>query len=93
MSFRSDGLAFLSDSQGTSGQLLSCTVTVNNGCSVIAPLAVSLDGLAFNKSDVLYGLSQSPVGDPSPSLYTINQSTAAEMLIGLTGSRVTVWQV
>ena len=85
MSFRSDGLAFLSNSQGTSGQLLQCNVSVNNGCSVVAPLSVSLDGLAFDASNVLYGLSQSPVGDPTPSLYTVNQTTGTETLIGATG--------
>jgi hypothetical protein len=85
MSFRSDGLAFLSNSEGNSGHLLNCNVTVNNGCSVIAPLTVSMDGLAFNNSNVLYGLSQPPLGDPTPSLYTISQTTGAETLIGATG--------
>jgi hypothetical protein len=85
MSFRSDGKAFLSGSEGSSGHLWECDVTVSNGCTNVAALQISMDGLAFSSTNVLYGLSQSPVGTAQPSLFTINTGTGAETLIGATG--------
>jgi len=43
-----------------------------------------MDALAVNASNVLYGMSQSPSGDPNPSLYTINKTTGATTFIGST---------
>src|SRR5215472_7534861 len=85
MSFRSDGMAFLSGSEGNSGRLFRCNVTVNNGCSEVGALSISMDGLAFGPGGVLFGLSQSPTGTAQPSLYTVDPVTAAITLIGSTG--------
>jgi hypothetical protein len=86
--FDGSGNAIVSASQGSTGQLFGCNVTVNNGCSAIdgpGALTPSMDGLAINGAGVLYGMSQSPVGDASPSLYTINKATGAVSIIGSTG--------
>lgn len=86
--FDTNGNAFVSASQGFTGQLFGCNVAVNNGCAAIngpGALVPSMDALAVNKAGVLYGMSQSPVGDPNPSLYTINKITGATALIGSSG--------
>jgi hypothetical protein len=86
MTFRSDGIAFLTNNVGTSGTLFSCSnVNVNNSCSAVGSLQISLDGLAFATGGVLFGLSQSPIGTSQYSLYTVNPATAAETLIGPSG--------
>jgi hypothetical protein len=82
------GKAFVSASQGGTGQLFGCNVTVNNSCvaiDAVNALHPSMDGLALNLSGILYGMSQSPVGDANPSLYTIDQTTGATTFIGSTG--------
>jgi uncharacterized protein DUF6923 len=86
--FDTTGNAFVSASQGATGQLFGCNVAVNNGCTAIdafQTLTPSMDGLAVSGSGTLYGMSQSPVGDPNPRLYTINETTGATTLIGSTG--------
>jgi PEP-CTERM motif len=89
MSFQSADVVFLSDSNGPSGTLFRCsnmaTNPLNPNCGAVNPLAISMDGLAFGVGGVLFGLSQSPVGTPQPSLFTIDPLTAVETLIGSTG--------
>ena len=85
--FNAAGGAFVSNSAGDTGQLFGCDVTVNNGCTVIGggSLTPSMDALAVSAANVLYGMSQSPVGDVNPSLYIINQTTGVTSLVGSTG--------
>jgi hypothetical protein len=85
MSFQSPAQAFLSGSEGTSGRLFRCDVTVNNGCSEVGVLTIAMDALAFGPGGVLFGLSQAPTGSAQPTLYTINPVTAAIALVGPTG--------
>lgn len=83
MDFRSDGTGFLNSSAGANGKLYTFTTAANSGTLVGAingAASNSLDGLAFNSSDVLYALSQT-----TQNLYTVNQATAALTLIGATG--------
>lgn len=79
LAFRSDGIGFLSTS-GTSIALLRFDITVPSS-SVVSTERVLFDGLAFNSSDVLYGMSQG-VTDGSSTLYTFNQTTGATSLVG-----------
>jgi hypothetical protein len=44
-----------------------------------------MDGLAFNKGNVLYGMSQGASQGGTNSLYTINQATGATTLVGSMG--------
>ncbi len=80
MAFRPDGRAFLSDSGVSSGTLFLCDVTINDGCSLVATLPVSMDGLALASNGTLYGLSQD-----TSQLYTIDTSTGASTLVGSSG--------
>jgi hypothetical protein len=83
--FDNSGHAWVSNSQGSTGQLLECNVAINSGCTLISSLNPSMDGLAVSAAGVLYGLSQAPVGDAQPSLYTINETTGVATLIGSSG--------
>ena len=87
MAFRSDGIGFLIGFSPT--PLIRFDITVPSS-TVIAPVvpAFILDEMAFNASDVLYGISQStglPFNDVSTQLYTINQATGAMTLVGPSG--------
>jgi len=82
MAFRSDGLGFLTDTHGGVGNLFSFDITTGTrsligGYEVLNP---SMDGLAFDSSDTLFGLSQKYSG-----LYTINQGTAKTTFRGASG--------
>ena len=82
LAFRSDGLGFLTQNHGDTGQLWSFNITVPSSTAItgVGGLSPSMDGMDFNGSDILYGISQS-----SANLYTINQTTGATTLIGETG--------
>jgi len=85
--FDTSGNAFVSASQLATGQLFECNVALNNSCSAIDganTLNPSMDALAVTASNVLYGMSQSRVGNTNPSLYTINKTTGATTFIGST---------
>ena len=79
IAFRSDGAGFMSRSSGATGDLWSIDVTAGTSMS-IGGLTVSMDGMDFNSSDVLYGISQN-----TAALYTIDQGTGAVSLVGDTG--------
>jgi hypothetical protein len=81
IAFRSDGTGFLSSSGGT-GTLWSFDITAPSSTAITSDggLSPSMDGLDFNGSDVLYGLSQITY-----NMYTINQTTGATTYIGDTG--------
>jgi hypothetical protein len=81
LAFRSDGIGFISRSWGSTGQLWSFDITVpsSTAITVSGGLDPCMDGLDFDGSDVLYGISPS-----TDSLYTINQSTGATTLVGAT---------
>jgi len=88
LTFRSDGIGFLSQSSGSVGQLFSFDITVPNSTpiTVINGLVPSMDGLDFNSSGVLYGIQQwQTVLQNGTGLYTINTSTGATTLVGNTG--------
>ncbi len=82
LDFRSDGVGFLSMSPAGSGQLFRFDVSPPGSSPITPPggLVPMMDGLAFDASDVLYGLNGG--GD---SLYTINQTTGATTFVGRTG--------
>jgi hypothetical protein len=79
IAFRSDGTGFLSRSSGGTGTLWDFDITVpsSNQLTSDGGLNPSMDGLDFNSSDVLYGISQGRGG-----LYTINQANGATTFIG-----------
>ena len=77
VAFRSDGIGFLSRSSGSTGTLWDFDITGPSSNLVDSSLNPSMDGLDFDGSDVLFGLSQSG-GD----LYTINQTTGVTTFIG-----------
>lgn len=84
LAFRSDGIGFLARTHTSASRLWSFDITVPSS-TVITPsggLYPAMDGLDFNGSDVLYGISPS-----TDSLYTINQKTGATTLVevGATG--------
>ena len=85
IAFRSDGIGFMSRSNGPVGTLWSFDITVPNSTQISGDddMVPSMDGLDFDSSDVLHGLSQT--SDTPPALYTINQSTGVTTLIGSTG--------
>jgi len=79
LGFRSDGIGFLASL--AAGGLHTFDITLGTS----APFAAGatrpfMDGLDFNSSDVLYGIS-----DVTLALYTINQITGATTLVGDTG--------
>ena len=82
IAFRSDGIGFLCSSAGSTGQLWSFDITVPSSTAITSygGLNPSMDGLDFNGSDVLYGISQT-----SANLFTINQTTGATTVVGATG--------
>ena len=77
IAFRSDGIGFLSRSAGSTGILWDFDITGPSNNLVDSSLNPSMDGLDFDGSDVLFGLSQS-----SGDLYTINQTTGVTTFIG-----------
>ncbi len=77
IAFRSDGMGFIS---GVHPDPLSqFDITVPNS-TPIGPLFLTFDALAFNATDVLYGLSTG-----GAQLEIINQTTAARTNVGFTG--------
>jgi hypothetical protein len=79
LDFRSDGIGFLASvAQG----LFRFDVAVPGATRIagVNDFNPTMDGLAFDAADVLYGLSQSGEG-----LYTVNQATGATTLVGRTG--------
>ncbi len=87
LDFRSDGIGFLANANGTTGQLFSFDVTVPSSTPItgVGGLSPSMDGLAFDSADVLYGLSQSSSVLGNSSLYTINTTTGVTTLVGSLG--------
>jgi hypothetical protein len=80
LAFRSDGVGFLTTG-GPSLSLRRFDLSPPNS-SIVGPLpGPFFNGLAFNSSDVLYGISKGFASFPS-RLYTINQTTAVETLVG-----------
>lgn len=81
IAFRSDGMGFLCSSAGLTGQLWNFDIIVPSSTAITSygGLNPSMDGLDFNGSGVLYGLSQG-----GTNLYTINQTTGATTLVGST---------
>lgn len=86
---RNDGSGFLSVS-GVLSQLFSFDITVPSSTPITAPGAFSpsMDGLAFDSSGVLYGLSQGSTDGGNSKLYTVNQTTGATTLVGSLGGRI-----
>jgi hypothetical protein len=80
--FRGDGIGFLSQSSGGTGQLFRFDITVPGSTPITGPggLIPSMDGLAFAPDGTLYGIRQG-----GGALYTINPTTGATTLVGLTG--------
>jgi hypothetical protein len=87
LAFRSDGTGFVTGF--SPGPLWRFDVTTPSSTLLGNNLPAVMDALAFDASDVLYGLSQSAVlgigSDPSTRLYTINQATGSATLVGSTG--------
>jgi hypothetical protein len=81
LAFRSDGTGFLSTAGSPGVSLFSFNIS-NNTSSKISAEQFLFDGLAFNSSDVLYGLSQAQSGDGTSKLYTLDQTTGAKTLVG-----------
>jgi hypothetical protein len=79
ITYRSDGIGFLSRSSGSTGTLWDFDIT-GPSSNTIGGLNPSMDGMDFDGSDVLYGMSQT-----SASLYTINQANATTTLVGNSG--------
>jgi len=79
LTFRSDGIGFMSRSSGGTGILWSFDITVPSSTPITSDggLNPSMDGLDFNSNDILYGLSQD-----DNKLYIINQTTGATVLVG-----------
>jgi hypothetical protein len=84
ITFRSDGIGFMSRSSGGIGTLWSFDITVPSATNISGDdgLRPSMDGLDFNSTDILYGISQSSNVYGSHKLYTINQTTGETALIG-----------
>ncbi len=83
MTFRSDGLGFLSNGgPGDSTALISFNVQPPSSLPITGAgdLTPGMDGLAFSPDGVLFGLAQD-----SASLYTINQTSGATTLVGSLG--------
>lgn len=87
LAFRSDGIGFLSSAAGSTGQLFSFDIVGGTSTPITGSggLDPSMDGLAFTKADVLYGMSQGVSQSGINSLYTINTTTGATTLVGSMG--------
>ena len=81
LTFRSDGIGFLSTSGGAGVSILSLNLATSSS-SNISNEPFFFDGLAFNNADVLYGMSQAQFGDGVSKLYTISQTTGGLSLLG-----------
>jgi hypothetical protein len=79
IAYRSDGIGYLSRSAGSTGTLWNFDITVPSS-NTVGGLNPSMDGMDFDGSDVLYGMSQT-----TASLYTINQGNAVTTLVGNAG--------
>lgn len=91
LSFRSDGIGFLASALdgatfNPSNDLFSFDLatgtSIRVGTTNLGGVGIALDGLAFNATDVLYGLAQGNSASGFGTLYTINQATAALTLVG-----------
>lgn len=82
LTFRNDGIGFMSRSSGGVGDLFSFDITVPSSTAITPPggLVPSMDGMDFSPGGLLYGLSQD-----TSALHTIDQATGATTLIGDTG--------
>jgi len=87
LTFRSDGIGFLSRSSGLVGTLWSFDIPLTSTTNISGDdsLNPGMDGLDFNSTGVLYGISQSFSSYGSHKLYTIDQTTGITTLIGDTG--------
>ncbi len=83
---RPDGTGFLSMTAGGTGTLWRFDIDAPSSSFVtrVGGLVPSMDGLAFDQTGVLYGLSQG-VTDGGNKLYTIDQVTGATTLVGALG--------
>jgi len=79
--FRSDGVGFLGATSNNSGTVYKFTTAPSSGSLVGGESTAGIDGFAFDASDVLFALGQTP----DDNLYTVNQTTGALTLIGATG--------
>ncbi|MEP0869783.1 hypothetical protein NDA01_08210 [Trichocoleus desertorum AS-A10] len=79
LAFRKDGTGFLTSSFGPTGTLFSFNLAGLSSTQITPrdSLTPSLDGLAFDPTGVLFGLSQNQV-----DLYTIDPATGASTFIG-----------
>ncbi len=77
IAFRSDGVGFLS---GGGGRFYDFDATLLTSNFITGGQNPPMDGLAFNSTDVMYGLRED-----GSSLHTINPVTAATTLVGPTG--------
>jgi hypothetical protein len=84
IAFRSDGIGFLSLSSGAAGTLYQFNINSLTS-SLVGNLPFAMDGLDFDASDTLFGLTQSDSTLGSQKLYTINESDASGILVGDTG--------
>jgi outer membrane protein assembly factor BamB len=80
LAFRSDGTGFIETAGGPSGSGL-LTFNLGAGTSSFLGASTIMDGLDFNSSNTLYGMSQG-ITDSGSKLYTVNQSTGALTLVG-----------
>jgi hypothetical protein len=84
ISFRSDGIGFLTRSAGTAGELYQFDIGALTS-SFVDDLPYSMDGLDFDGSDTLFGLTQAYPANTTHKLYTIDETDASGLLIGDTG--------
>lgn len=84
IAFRSDGVGFLTVSGGPVGYMYQFNIDTLTS-SFVGYLPYAMDGLDFNGSDTLFGLTQSDPYLGSHKLYTINESDASGLFIGDTG--------
>lgn len=88
MTFRGDGLGFLSNGgPGSSTRLFSFDVTTHNASPItpIGGLTPSMDGLAVSPSGILFGLTQD-----FAALYTIDQASGVTSSVGSLGVQKTL---
>jgi hypothetical protein len=81
ITYNAAGTGFLSTSGPSGIQLLSFNMAAGTN-AVIGTTPFLFDGLAFDSSGVLYGMSQAVGAGVTSKLYTINTTTAALTLVG-----------
>jgi hypothetical protein len=89
LTFRSDGLGFLSTQAGLGNQqpkLIKFSIPPQlPGALLVGNLfPANFDGLAFNSSNILFGVTQGNQNPLGSLLYTINTTTAATTAVGST---------